>query len=396
MEDISKKTISIFGSTGSIGRSSISFIKDNPLHFKVFALAAKSNFNLLAKQARELRPEYIIIVDEDKYSKLKELLVDLKDIKILSGFESLLEISRIKCDLVISAIVGAIGIKPTLESIKAGSNIALANKESLICGGRFLKDIAQENNVKIIPIDSEHNAILQIFERNNLFNIADITLTASGGPFFFSDYDLNKVTIDQAIKHPNWSMGAKISVDSATMMNKGLELIEAYYLFPVKIEQLNAIIHPQSIIHGMVNYNDGSTLSVMSLPDMRIPISYALSYPKRMSVNIDKIDLSKIQKLEFFALDNKRFPAINLCLNALKLGGNMIISLNAANEIAVQNFLNKNLSFARITDFVNDFLEKIEFKEINSIDEVIEYDIWARNFAKSLLKKYNDNALYTT
>ena len=379
------KSISIFGSTGSIGQNTVSIIKNNPEQFSVLALVAKSNFSLLAKQVRQLRPKYVVIANEDKYQELKSLLSDLKGIEILAGFEAILDIAKIKCDLVISAIVGSIGMKPTLTAIRAGSNIALANKESLVCGGDFLIKEAQKSGSKIIPIDSEHNAIFQIFEKDNLQNISNIILTASGGPFFSGNHDLSKVTIADAVNHPNWSMGAKVSIDSATMMNKGLELIEAYYLFPIEIDQLKAVVHPQSIIHGMVNYKDGSTLAMMSYPDMKVPISYALSYPKRMSTEVEKLDFIAMKKLEFFAIDEKIFPAVNLCLESLKKGGNMPIVLNAANEIAVNGFLENKLAFNKIVDFIKTMLDKVEFLKLSSADDIIDYDFLIKRKAQDLL-----------
>ncbi len=381
------KTITILGSTGSIGQNTIKIIKNNLDQFRVLALVANSNIDLLSRQVREVRPKYAVIADQKQYLGLKNLLSDIDDIKILAGFESILEVAAIKCDLVISAIVGSIGMKPTLAALSAGSSIALANKESLVCGGRFLTEIAQQTKAKIIPIDSEHNAIFQIFENDNLQNIDDIVLTASGGPFWNKDYDFSKVKVADAIKHPNWSMGAKVSVDSATMMNKGLELIEAYYLFPVAIDQLQIVVHPQSIIHGLVNYKDGSTLSMMSYPDMRVPISYALNYPKRMEIKIDKLDLISLAKMEFYAVDNFKFPSPRICLDALKAGSSAVIALNSANEIAVQSFLKEKIAFNQIVDFIKIMLDKTDFERLNSIDDVIDWDIKTKEIAQKLLIK---------
>lgn len=377
-----KKKISIFGSTGSIGKNTIEVIKNDPEKFEIVALVAGNDFETLISQALDVRPSYIVIENEQHYSKLKESLINLKSCKILCGSESIIEVAKVKVDLVISAIVGAAGMLPTLEAIKSGSNIALANKESLVCAGSFLNKAAKEANVKILPVDSEHNAIFQIFENDNLELIDDIILTASGGPFFNSNKDFSKITVAEALKHPNWSMGAKVSIDSATMMNKGLEMIEAYHIFDVKKNQINILVHPQSIVHGLVNYKDGSTLSMLSVPDMKVPISYAMSYPKRMKIKHEKLDLAKIGKLEFFDVDEKKFPAVKICRDVLKADGNAPVILNAANEIAVQKFIKEEISFDKIIDVVAKTLEKIPNRKLESIEEVISCDLEAREFAK--------------
>ena len=270
------KTISIFGSTGSIGKNTVEVILNDVNAFEIIALVAKSDLKTLVAQTKLLKPKYVVIEDESKFFDLKEALKDQKNIQILAGKEAIIEVAKIKCDVFVSAIMGFAGLLPTFEAIKSGSNIALANKESVVCAGNFLNEEAKKSGSKIFPVDSEHNAIFQIFEKDNLDKIESITLTASGGPFFNSDINFRDITVEQALKHPNWNMGSKISIDSATMMNKGLEMIEAYYLFPVKKEQIDILVHPQSILHGMVNYSDGSSLAMLSLPDMKVPISYAL------------------------------------------------------------------------------------------------------------------------
>ncbi len=383
-EKITKKMkqISIFGSTGSIGKNTIEVIKNDPKKFKVIALVAKNDAKTLIAQALELQPSYVVIENEKKYLEVKEALKKSRKITVLAGEKSILEVAKIKCDLLVLAIVGAAGMLPALCAIRAGSNIALANKESLVCAGEFLMREAKNKNVKILPVDSEHNAIFQIFENENLQRIDDIVLTASGGPFFNGKKDFKKITVSEALKHPNWKMGAKISIDSATMMNKGLEMIEAFHLFPVKKEQIKILVHPQSIIHGMVNYQDGSSLAMLSLPDMKVPISYALSFPKRMQIKHQKMDLAKINKLEFFAVDQKKFPAVKLCYEVLKADGNAPTILNAANEIAVAKFLNGEITFDKITKIVEKTLAKIAHKKLSSIDEVIFCDNQAREIAK--------------
>jgi 1-deoxy-D-xylulose-5-phosphate reductoisomerase len=376
------KKISIFGSTGSIGKNTIEVIKNDPKNFEVVALVAKNDVKTLSDQALLLKPSYVVIENEKHFPELKSNLKNLEKTEILCGAKSILEIAKIKCDLLISAIVGAAGMLPTLEAIKAGSNIGLANKESLVCGGEFLISAAKKNGVNIMPIDSEHNAIFQIFENDNIHMIDDITLTASGGPFFHSKKDFSKITVKEALKHPNWKMGAKISIDSATMMNKGLEMIEAFHLFSVTKKQIKILVHPQSIIHGMVNYADGSTLAMLSLPDMKVPISHALSFPKRMKIKHQKLDLAKSQKLEFFEVNEKKFPAVRICREALEVDGSAPAVLNAANEIAVEKFLKGEISFDKITKIVEKTLEKIEHRLLKSIEDVLECDREARAVAR--------------
>ncbi|NBV06450.1 MAG: 1-deoxy-D-xylulose-5-phosphate reductoisomerase [Proteobacteria bacterium] len=382
------KKISIFGSTGSIGKNVIEVIKNAPENFSVVALAARNDVKTLINQALLLKPEIVVIENENLFSELKQALKNLPNCEILSGQKAILETAKIHCDLFISAIVGAAGMLPTLAAIQAGSNIALANKESLVCAGAFLNEAAKKSGAKIIPVDSEHNAIFQIFENQNLEQIDSITLTASGGPFFNSEIDFSKITIEQALKHPNWSMGAKISIDSATMMNKGLEMIEAFHIFPIRKHQIEILVHPQSIIHGMVNYSDGSTLAMLSRPDMQVPLSYALSFPRRMTIKHEKLDLAKLQNLNFFTPDEKKFPAIKLCREALEIDGSAPAVLNAANEIAVEKFLKSEITFDKITKIVAQVLEKIPHRGIKSIEEVLHFDTKAREIAKSLLTNF--------
>ena len=378
------KNIAIFGSTGSIGKNTIAVIKNAPEKFKVKILVAKNDVKTLISQALELNPEFVVIENSQHFEELKNALKNLKNCQILSGFDAILGVSKIHCDLMISAIVGSAGMLPTLNAIRAKTNIALANKESLVCAGNFLKDEAEENGVSIIPIDSEHNAIFQIFENDNLNLIDEIILTASGGPFFNSDKKFSEITIAEALKHPNWQMGAKISIDSATMMNKGLEMIEAFYLFPISKKQIKILVHPQSIIHGIVNYADGSTLAMMSLPDMQVPISHAINYPHRMKINHQKLDLAKLKKLEFFEVDENKFLSLKICREALEAEGNAPAILNASNEIAVERFLNSQITFDKIPQIVLETLNKIPYKKLDSIDDVLLIDKIARDFARNL------------
>ena len=378
------KNIAIFGSTGSIGKNTIAVIKNAPEKFKVKILVAKNDVKTLISQALELNPEFVVIENSQHFDELKNALKNLKNCQILCGFDAILEVAKINCDLMISAIVGSAGMLPTLNAIRAKTNIALANKESLVCAGNFLKQEAQENGVSIIPIDSEHNAIFQIFENDNLNLIDEIILTASGGPFFNSDKKFSEITIAEALKHPNWQMGAKISIDSATMMNKGLEMIEAFYLFPISKKQIKILVHPQSIIHGIVNYGDGSTLAMMSLPDMQVPISHAINYPHRMKINHQKLDLAKLKKLEFFEVDENKFLSLKICREALEVEGNAPAILNASNEIAVERFLNSQITFDKIPQIVLETLNKIPYKKLDSIDDVLLIDKLARDFARNL------------
>lgn len=378
------KKISIFGCTGSIGKNTIEVIKNAPQDFEVFALVANNDVKTLIEQALETKPSYVVIANEKHFPELKLALKNLKKCEVLCGEKAILEVAKIRCDLFISAIVGAAGMLPTLAAIKAKSHIALANKESLVCAGEFLMSEAKKQKVQIIPVDSEHNAIFQIFENENLPMIDDIVLTASGGPFFASKQDPKTISIAAALKHPNWKMGAKISIDSATMMNKGLEMIEAFHLFPVEKKQIKILVHPQSIVHGMVNYADGSTLAMLSLPDMKVPISHALSFPKRMKIKHQKLDLAKLQKLEFFDVDDKKFPAVKICRNALEIDGSAPAVLNAANEIAVAKFLAGEISFDKITKIVEKTLAKISHKKLTSVEEVIFFDQQARQIASGI------------
>ncbi len=379
-----RKRIAIFGSTGSIGRNAIQVVLSRKDDFEIVSLVAKNDAKTLIEQALILHPSFVVIENEQHFFAVKEALSEIKNCQVLAGKKAVLEVAAIKYDLFLSAIVGAACMIPTLTAIKAGSHIALANKESLVCAGEFLMKEAKKQNVKILPIDSEHNAIFQIFENDNLEQIQDITLTASGGPFFRSDKDHKQITVSEALKHPNWKMGAKISIDSATMMNKGLEVIEAYHLFPIKKNQIKILVHPQSVIHGMVNYSDGSSLAMLSLPDMRVPISYALSYPRRMKIEHVSLDLAKLEKLEFFAVDEKKFPAVKICKDALEADGSAPAVLNAANEIAVAKFLRGEITFDLITKIVEQTLENFLHRRLESVEDVLAVDSEARLLASKL------------
>ncbi|MCE2687075.1 MAG: 1-deoxy-D-xylulose-5-phosphate reductoisomerase [Rickettsiales bacterium] len=382
------KTITILGSTGSIGKNVVEIIKVDAEKYQIIALTAKENFQELISQALLLKPLFIVIENPQHQQTVKDALSHINNCQVLSGIESINEVAKIKCDILFSAIVGSAGVLPTINAIKAGSNIAIANKESLVVAGDIIMEEVKKSKISLLPIDSEHNAIFQVFEQANIDNIEKITITASGGPFFRNRKDPKQITVEEALKHPNWQMGAKISIDCATMMNKGLEMIEAYRLFPVAKSQLKILIHPQSIIHGMVEYRDGSSLAMLSYPDMKTPISYALEFPKRLDLYqnqlIKKFDLAKINRLEFFEVDDSQFPAVKLCNQALETEGSALVVLNGANEIAVEKFLKKEITFDKITTIIEKSLNQINHRKLSTIEEIIACDKQARTIANSI------------
>lgn len=372
------KDITILGSTGSIGTNTLDLIGRNPEKYSIKALTANSNVAALAKQAISYDAEMAVIADENKYSDLKEALSGT-NIIVAAGVEALNEAADMSADWVMSSIVGAAGLRPTFTAIRRGATIALANKECLVCAGEFMMQQVDESGATILPVDSEHNAIFQIFDFDEPEKIEKVTLTASGGPFWNKNLtDMQNITPEQAVKHPNWSMGAKISVDSATMMNKGLELIEAFYMFPVEKDQLDIIIHPESIIHSMVSYIDGSVLAQLGTPDMRTPISYTLGWPHRMNTPSKKLDLTEIGQLIFIRPDEVKFPSINIAREVLQKGGSAPTILNASNEIAVEAFLEGRIGFLDITKVVEKTLNKIEVHQMTCLTDVQEIDENAR------------------
>ncbi len=340
-----KKKITIYGSTGSVGNSTLDIYEKHNDKFELIGLTVNKNYEKLLEQVKKYKPKVVAIKNERAYQKFKKENNDL-DLIILGGDQCLIDILDFRPDLIIASIVGSAGLLPVIKAAELGINIGLANKESLVCSGEILKSIVRVNNVKLLPIDSEHNAIFQVFENSNKNEIEKIILTASGGPFIgLKSHELKCIKPEEAISHPNWNMGRKISVDSATLMNKGLEFIEAYYLFDMKINQIDVLIHPQSIVHSCVQYSDGSVLAQLGTPDMRTPIAYAMGYPERISAPIKKLNLAEISDLSFSKPDHDTFPALNLAINALKVGKNAPTILNAANEIAVEAFLKKKYSF---------------------------------------------------
>ena len=369
-----KKTISILGSTGSIGSNTVDILSANKKKFSVCSLASKNNINLLSKQALLLKPKIVAIQNKNKYKDLKNNLFG-KKIKILAGDEGVIECTDNKVEVVVASIVGIAGLKPTLHSIKNCSKLCLANKECLVSAGNFFMNKISKYKCKLLPLDSEHNAIFQLFDFNKSNNVDSITLTASGGPFRnYNLQKLKKVTLNQALKHPNWKMGQKITIDSATLMNKAFEIIEAYYLFNLKLSQINVVIHPESIIHSMVNFPDGSTTALLSNPDMRIPIFYALNWPSRKYFNVKKIDLIKIKNLSFEKPNNYLMDSIKLAYYVLKKGGSYPLILNTANEVAVNYFLEKKIKFLDILKIIKKILSKSKNYKINKIDDVYTID----------------------
>lgn len=375
------RDITILGSTGTIGRNTLEVIDAHPERFRVAALTAANNVALLAEQAKRYQPEYAVIADSALYEELKTALAGT-GIEAAAGEDALLDAATLPADVVVSAIVGAAGLKPTLSAIRAGNSVALANKECLVSAGELLTREAARFHAALIPVDSEHNAIFQLFDFDHPEWVESVTITASGGPFKqWSLEQMRTATPEQAVKHPNWNMGTKISVDSATLMNKGLELIEAYHLFPLKPEQLNILIHPQSVVHALVSMVDGSVLAQMSHPDMKTPIAYALSWPERIQAPVKKLDFSAIGALQFEKPDEQMFPALKIAREALAAGGSAPTALNAANEIAVQRFLRKQIGFLDIARIVERTLELMHTRAVNTLDDVLACDEEARALA---------------
>jgi len=385
--EMPKKRIAIFGSTGSIGTQSLEVIKANPDAFEVEILTAHNNAELLITQALEFSPNAVNIVNEDKYQMVKSALAGT-DIKVFSGETALEELADFDSyDIMIAAIVGFAGLKPTLKAVEKGKVIALANKETLVVAGDIVMHKALENKAPIIPVDSEHSAIFQCLVGELRNPIEKIILTASGGPFLGKKPNfLVNVKRDHALQHPNWSMGAKITVDSATLMNKGLEMIEAKWLFNLKPEQIDVVIHPQSIIHSMVQFEDGSIKAQMGLPDMKLPIQYALGFPQRIKNDFPRLNFRKYPTFNFEEPDYKTFRNLGLAIDALQNGGNKACVLNAANEIAVWAFLKNRIGFLDITAVVEKTMDAISFIKHPTLQEYFESDAEARNFAATLLK----------
>ncbi|MEE2997762.1 MAG: 1-deoxy-D-xylulose-5-phosphate reductoisomerase [Pseudomonadota bacterium] len=379
------RRITILGSTGSVGMNTIDLIEKEPNAYRVEALTANRNVDALAEQAHRFSARFVAIGDPDKYAELKSAMLGT-DTEIAAGPDAIVEAAAREVDWVMSSIVGAAGLVPTLEAVRQGTVVALANKECLVCAGDVFLDETAQSGATLLPVDSEHNAIFQVFESEHRETIEKIILTASGGPFRTrSSEQMRSVTPAEAVAHPNWNMGAKISIDSATMMNKGLELIEAFYLFGFPEDRIEILVHPQSIVHSMVGYADGSVLAQLGEPDMRTPISYTLAWPRRMAVAGARLNFEKIGVLTFEEPDFERFPALGVARAALKMGGSAPTILNASNEEAVAGFLAGKVGFLDITRIVEESLEKMTSSEIRSVDDALAVDAEARRVARDLM-----------
>lgn len=382
-----KRRLCVLGSTGSIGTQTLDLVSANRNAFEVDALTAQSNVDLLIKQAREFDAALAVIGDETKYEKLKEGLAGTRT-QVAAGRQAVIDAAQRNSDWVMAAIVGAAGLAPTLEAVKRGATVAFANKECLVCAGPIMLAQVAKHNAHLLPVDSEHNAIFQVFDAERRESVSRLILTASGGPFRQSSLEeMAKMTPAQAIKHPVWSMGAKISIDSATMMNKGLELIEAHFLFDMPEEKIDILVHPQSVIHSMVEYTDGSVLAQLGSPDMRTPIAYAMAWPERMAAPAQKLDLAKIGQLTFEAPDPERFASLRLAREALKRGDTAPTILNAANEIAVDAYLKNKIGFLDIARIVEETLNSSNIGPLADLDTVYASDASARQMAQGLVAK---------
>ena len=381
--DQAPKRVTVLGSTGSVGANTIDLIERNRNAYEVEALTANRNVTVLADQAIKLDARMAVVADPDCYLELKSALSGT-GIEAAAGPDALVDAAERPSDWVMAAIVGSAGLRPTLAAVRRGITVGLANKECLVSAGEFFVNEVRENGADLLPVDSEHSAIYQVLDFDQADKIRRIILTASGGPFReFTVEQMATVTPEQAVAHPNWDMGAKISVDSATMMNKGLELIEAYHLFPVEKSEIDILVHPQSVIHSMVDYIDGSVLAQLGTPDMRTPIAYALAWPNRMEAPAPKLLLEDIRTLTFEPPDPVRFPALRLAREALQAGNSAPTALNAANEVAVERFLNKEIAYLDIAKIVDQTLEGLDNKAISNLDDIAEVDLTARAFARS-------------
>ena len=384
-----RRSVTILGSTGSIGCNTVDLIQARPDLYRVEALVANSNAELLASQAKTLQARMAVVADEAQYGKLKELLAG-SGVAVAAGAKAVVEAAEQPADWVMSAIVGAAGLAPTLAAVRRGVTVGLANKETLVCAGQLVMAEVERCHATLLPVDSEHSAIFQVFDFEQKHMIDKIILTASGGPFRQKSMnEMGAATPEQAIAHPNWSMGAKISVDSASMMNKGLEIIEAYHLFGMTEDRIDVVVHPQSVIHSLVAYADGSVLAQLGSPDMRTPIAYALGWPKRIEAPAPKLNLAEIAQLTFEAPDMTRFPALRLAREVLRAGGSAPTVLNAANEVAVQAFLDRKIGFLDIATMVEETLGAVPHRALASLDDVADMDAQARDYASATVRKRN-------
>lgn len=381
------KYISILGSTGSIGTQTLDVVREHSHELKVCAITGNNNIDLLKEQVLEFKPELVCVMNEEKARMLKNMLPAHVKTEIMSGMEGLIAAAEFdESEIIVTAVSGMIGLKPTVAAIKKHKTIALANKETLVTGGSYIMNLAKEYNAEILPVDSEHSAIFQSLMANDKKSINKIVLTASGGPFRGKDTEfLKNVTIEDALKHPNWSMGKKVTVDSATLMNKGLEVIEAKFLFDVEPEQIDVVVHPQSIIHSGIEFADHSTMAQLGLPDMRVPIQFALFYPRRVQNSYKSLSLSEIGNLTFEKPDMEVFKCLRLAFDSLKVGGTMPAVLNASNEVCVNLFLSKKISFLDIGNINEKVMNLHTIKEIDSIESILEAEEFAKQTIKSIL-----------
>lgn len=381
------RKISILGSTGSIGTQTLEVV-ENLKDIKVMAITGNSNIKLLEEQARKYQPALVAVMDETNAEALKENLADM-DIRVVSGMDGLVEAAIYEgVDTVVTSVVGNVGLKPTFEAIRAGKNIALANKETLVSAGQLVMDLAKKHNIKIYPVDSEHSAIFQSLQGNEGNKIERILLTASGGPFRGKKREeLMNVTAADALKHPNWSMGAKITIDSATLMNKGLEVMEAKWLFDVDVDQIEVLVHPQSIVHSAVEYEDGAIVAQLGEPDMRVPIQYALTYPKRVKSPFPRVDFTQRNNLTFDQPDMETFKCLSLAYRALKTGGTLPAVLNGANEVAVARFLKGDIGFLDIPEMIEQTMDAYTVKYEYTLEDLLEADAWAKDYAAKVVFK---------
>ena len=382
------KQIAILGSTGSIGTQTLDVVRANPDRFQVYAISANRSINLLIRQAHEFRPEVVCIADESLYQPLRDALSDLP-VKVWAGADAIAEmVTMPSIDIVVAAMVGYAGLRPTMEAIRAGKTIALANKETLVVAGEIICRLAQQYHTPILPVDSEHSAIFQSLagEQNN--EIEKILLTASGGPFrTFTREQMAHVTAADALKHPNWDMGAKITIDSASMMNKGFEVIEAKWLFGVEVEKIEVLVHPQSIVHSAVQFRDGAVKAQLGAPDMRLPIQYALTYPERLPSDFPRLDLFRTHDLTFEKPDLERFPNLALAYQATRCGGNMPCVLNAANEVANLAFRQGKCGFLQMSDIIADTMAKANYIAAPTYEDYVQTDTAARQIARAIIGK---------
>ena len=382
-----KRRIAILGSTGSIGTQALDVVSHHPELFQVEMLSAGSNASLLIEQARKFNPNAVVICNKDKYAEVKEAL-DPLDIKVFAGVESAGDLAGgSNVDIVLAAMVGFSGLAPTISAMKKGKVIALANKETLVAAGSIITRLSREYNSPLIPVDSEHSAVFQCLQGERA-QVEKVLLTASGGPFFnLPKEDFEKITVEQALNHPNWKMGNKVTIDSASMMNKGLEIMEAAWLFNIPADKIEVVVHPQSIIHSMVQFTDGGIKAQLGYPDMRVPIQYALSYPYRISLDTKRLSFAELGQLTFFAPDLEKFPCLRIAYESFKKGGNIPCAMNAANEVAVAGFLRGQIRFTQIPQIIEKTIEKCNFVSSPGIEDIFETDKTSKIVAEENLKQ---------